>query len=121
MKRIKLVEQLKTAGNDAFKQGKNEEAIAKYTEAMDADPENETMRTILFSNRAAAYVKVRLSPSLSPPSSLPPLTSPPSNRRKTTPPPSPTATPASSSTTSTSKPSVRGRGRIWRRNLSRRR
>jgi DnaJ family protein C protein 7 len=63
MKRIKLVEQLKTAGNDAFKQGKNEEAIAKYTEAMDADPENETMRTILFSNRAAAYVKVRLSPS----------------------------------------------------------
>lgn len=59
MKRIKLVESLKTAGNDAFKAGRNDEAIQKYTEAMDADPENETMRTILFSNRAAAYVKVR--------------------------------------------------------------
>ena len=42
------------------------EAIQKYSEAMDADPDNETIKAVLLSNRAAAYLRVRrLGPSSS--------------------------------------------------------
>ncbi|BGP15680.1 hypothetical protein JCM10213_006149 [Rhodosporidiobolus nylandii] len=59
MKRIKLVDSLKEAGNEAFKAGRTEEAVAKYTECMEADPENEPMRATLLSNRAAARLRAK--------------------------------------------------------------
>ena len=66
LKRIRLVEQLKEQGNTAFKEQRTDEAIQKYSEAMDADPDNETIKAVLLSNRAAAYLRVRrLGPSSS--------------------------------------------------------
>ncbi|GAA6013940.1 hypothetical protein JCM10207_000179 [Rhodosporidiobolus poonsookiae] len=63
MKRIRAVDALKEAGNEAFKAGRTDDAVAKYTEAMDADPENETMRATLLSNRAAAHLRAKSYPS----------------------------------------------------------
>ncbi|BGP39502.1 hypothetical protein JCM10449v2_003453 [Rhodotorula kratochvilovae] len=63
LKRIRLVEQLKEQGNTAFKEQRTDEAIAKYTEAMDADPENESIKAVLLSNRAAAYLRLKSYPS----------------------------------------------------------
>ena len=60
MKRIRGLEQLKEAGNTAFKEQRTQEAIEKYSEAIDFDPENETMRATLLSNRAAAHLRVSL-------------------------------------------------------------
>ncbi|GAA6039908.1 hypothetical protein JCM8097_006794 [Rhodosporidiobolus ruineniae] len=59
MKRVRAIDALKEAGNEAFKAGRTDEAVAKYTEAMDADPENETMRATLLSNRAAAQMRAK--------------------------------------------------------------
>ncbi|GAA5904965.1 hypothetical protein JCM6882_002406 [Rhodosporidiobolus microsporus] len=59
MKGVRLVDSLKEAGNEAFKAGRTDEAVAKYTEAMEADPENEPMRATLLSNRAAAHMKAK--------------------------------------------------------------
>ncbi|GAA5823513.1 hypothetical protein JCM10212_005795 [Sporobolomyces blumeae] len=59
MKKIRALEALKEAGNAAFKEQRTEEAIAKYTEAIDFDPENESMRATLLSNRAAAHLRLK--------------------------------------------------------------
>lgn len=62
MKRIRALDALKEAGNEAFKAGRIADAIAKYTEAIEAaQDDNETLRATLLSNRAAAHMKVRLS------------------------------------------------------------
>jgi DnaJ family protein C protein 7 len=55
---VKLIDSLKDAGNEAFKSSKLQEAIDKYTEAIEVDPENESIRAILLSNRATAYLRV---------------------------------------------------------------
>ncbi|KAL1678207.1 hypothetical protein EV122DRAFT_212555 [Schizophyllum commune] len=63
-KRVKEVERLKEEGNTFFKTGKFEEAIDKYTEALDAIGEVETegkggqIRSTLLSNRATTLVKL---------------------------------------------------------------
>ncbi|GAA5905220.1 hypothetical protein JCM8208_000319 [Rhodotorula glutinis] len=59
LKRIRLVEQLKEQGNTAFKEQRTDEAIQKYSDAMDADPDNETIKAVLLSNRAAAYLRAK--------------------------------------------------------------
>jgi len=59
MKKVRALDALKEAGNTAFKEQRTEEAIEKYSEAISFDEENETMRSILLSNRAAAYLRVR--------------------------------------------------------------
>ncbi|GAA5941990.1 tetratricopeptide repeat protein [Sporobolomyces koalae] len=59
MKRVRALDQLKEAGNTLFKEQKTTEAIEKYTEAIDFDPENETIRAVLLSNRAAAYLRLK--------------------------------------------------------------
>lgn len=64
LKRIRLVESLKEQGNTAFKEQRTDEAIQKYTEALEADPDNESIKAVLLSNRAAAHLRVRESPSL---------------------------------------------------------
>ena len=57
---IKLIakqEDLKEKGNEAFKKGNTNEAIKMYTEVIDMDPFNRHLNSILYANRAAAYVK----------------------------------------------------------------
>lgn len=46
--------QLKDEGNAAFGEGKWDEAIALFSQAIEIDPDNE----IYYSNRSAAYMKV---------------------------------------------------------------
>ena len=58
-KMIKRLEQLKAAGNAAFTANKSEEAVQAYTDALAVDPLNVEYNSVLYSNRAAAYVKLR--------------------------------------------------------------
>jgi DnaJ family protein C protein 7 len=50
---------LKAAGNAFFSEGKAAEALAAYTEALLIDPLNVEYNSVLYSNRAAASVKLR--------------------------------------------------------------
>ncbi|GAA5880179.1 hypothetical protein JCM16303_001241 [Sporobolomyces ruberrimus] len=63
MKKIRALDALKEAGNTAFKGQQTQEAIDKYTEAIEFDPENESMKTVLLSNRAAAHLRAKDYPS----------------------------------------------------------
>jgi DnaJ family protein C protein 7 len=58
MKQVKNLETTKTAGNDAFKAGKLQEAIDLYTAALAIDPENESTNSKLYSNRATVLSKL---------------------------------------------------------------
>ena len=58
-KKLKRLEAVKMAGNDAFSRGRFAEAIALYSEALAVDPENHDVNTTLFSNRATAHFKLR--------------------------------------------------------------
>ncbi|GAA5977817.1 hypothetical protein JCM21900_000287, partial [Sporobolomyces salmonicolor] len=62
LKRIRALDALKEAGNAAFKEQRTEEAIAKYSEAIEFDPDNENMRAVLLSNRAAAHLRLKSYP-----------------------------------------------------------
>ncbi|KAM0752097.1 TPR-like protein [Meredithblackwellia eburnea MCA 4105] len=63
LRKVKNLDSLKEAGNEFFKSGKYEEAIEKYTEAMNVDKENETFKATCLSNRATAYLKAKNYPS----------------------------------------------------------
>lgn len=52
------MENVKEEGNEAFKQSKFEEAIAKYGQAIDMDPLNTAVGAQLYCNRAAALMKM---------------------------------------------------------------
>ncbi|KAF9962800.1 hypothetical protein BGZ65_007892, partial [Modicella reniformis] len=58
MKQVKHLEATKTAGNDAFKNGKLQEALDLYTTALSIDPESESTNSKLYSNRAMVYAKL---------------------------------------------------------------
>ncbi|KAG0024098.1 hypothetical protein BGZ81_007828 [Podila clonocystis] len=58
MKKAKNLEAQKTAGNDAFKAGKLQEAYDLYTSALALDPENESTNSKLYSNRATVLAKL---------------------------------------------------------------
>ncbi|KAG0299707.1 hypothetical protein BGZ98_009824 [Dissophora globulifera] len=58
MKKAKNLEATKTAGNDAFKAGKLQEAYDLYTSALAIDPENESTNSKLYSNRATVLAKL---------------------------------------------------------------
>jgi DnaJ family protein C protein 7 len=58
LRKVKLLDTLKDAGNDAFKAGRLQEAIDKYGEVLEIDKENESIQATLLSNRATAYLKV---------------------------------------------------------------
>jgi len=58
MKKAKSLEAQKSAGNDAFKAGKLQEAYDLYTAALALDPENESTNSKLFSNRATVLAKL---------------------------------------------------------------
>ncbi|SCZ93931.1 BZ3500_MvSof-1268-A1-R1_Chr6-3g08998 [Microbotryum saponariae] len=59
LRQVKLVDSLKDAGNEAFKSNRLDEAIAKYSEALVVDPENDVLRATLLSNRATAQLKLK--------------------------------------------------------------
>eukprot|EP01138_Halocafeteria_seosinensis_P013512 gb/GECG01013800.1/.p1 GENE.gb/GECG01013800.1/~~gb/GECG01013800.1/.p1 ORF type:complete len:571 (+),score=117.18 gb/GECG01013800.1/:1-1713(+) len=59
LKACRKLDNLKQSGNDAFKNGRANEAIEKYTEALGLDRENDAYNTALYANRAAAYMKLR--------------------------------------------------------------
>ncbi|KAI5479814.1 DnaJ family protein [Pseudohyphozyma bogoriensis] len=59
LRKVKLLDSLKDAGNDAFKNNRLQEAIDKYTEGLEVDPENDSYRSTLLSNRATAYQKLK--------------------------------------------------------------
>jgi len=59
LKKINKQEDLKERGNIAFKNGKLDEAIRIYTEAVELDPFNKNLNAILYANRAAANLKLK--------------------------------------------------------------
>lgn len=58
-KKAKSLQKSKTAGNDAFKAGKYQEAHDLYTEALTIDPENKHINAALYFNRATTSSKVK--------------------------------------------------------------
>ncbi|SCV67397.1 BQ2448_5008 [Microbotryum intermedium] len=59
LRQVKLLDSLKDAGNEAFKLNRLDKAIAKYSEALAVDPENDVLRATLLSNRATAQLKLK--------------------------------------------------------------
>jgi len=59
IKIINRQEEAKEKGNAAFKAGKNQEAVSQYTIGIDLDPQNKTLSSTLYANRAAAYMKLK--------------------------------------------------------------
>lgn len=58
-KMLRKLESSKAAGNKAFKEGKNAEAIKLYTTALQVDPANDKWNAVLYNNRAAAHMNMR--------------------------------------------------------------
>ncbi|KAK4698598.1 hypothetical protein P7C70_g7674, partial [Phenoliferia sp. Uapishka_3] len=59
LRKVKLLDSTKDAGNEAFKASKFSEAIEKYTECIEIDDENESFKATVLSNRATAYLKAK--------------------------------------------------------------
>lgn len=59
LKAIRKQEALKAEGNDAFRTGKNEAAVAAYTACIDLAPESKLFLSTVFANRAAARMRLR--------------------------------------------------------------
>lgn len=57
LNKSKRCEQLKEEGNQLIKEGKNEEACEKYSEAINLDPANKKLNSVIFSNRALTWMK----------------------------------------------------------------
>lgn len=57
-KKAKSLQRTKTAGNDAFKAGKWQEAYDLYTESLTIDPENKHINAALYFNRATTCSKL---------------------------------------------------------------
>ena len=56
--RIKSLESLKNAGNDAYNAKRFQEAYDLYTQALEANSQNPTFDSIIYRNRAAALMEV---------------------------------------------------------------
>ncbi|KAK4055964.1 hypothetical protein OIO90_002957 [Microbotryomycetes sp. JL221] len=59
LKKIRLLDSTKDSGNEAFKAGRLDDAVAKYTEALAIDEDNDAINATLLSNRATAYLKLK--------------------------------------------------------------
>ncbi|KAJ2985186.1 hypothetical protein HDV02_000671, partial [Globomyces sp. JEL0801] len=57
-KHIKKLEKIKAAGNDAFKSGDLDGAIAAYSEYLAEDPEGAIIKAKVLSNRAIVYSRM---------------------------------------------------------------
>lgn len=60
IKKYKLMESTKEAGNKAFKANDLEGAIRSWGEALTVDKANKSFNSKLYCNRAAAYAKVTM-------------------------------------------------------------
>jgi DnaJ family protein C protein 7 len=58
LKQARTLEAKRKEGNDAFQAGNAEEAIKAYTEALEVEPSHAAGNTVLYANRAAAYMKL---------------------------------------------------------------
>uniref|UniRef100_A0A6A7GAR4 DnaJ homolog subfamily C member 7 n=2 Tax=Hirondellea gigas TaxID=1518452 RepID=A0A6A7GAR4_9CRUS len=58
-KLIRRLERTKSAGNDAFKAGRLDEAYNTYSECLQIDPLNRQFNSVLANNRAAACLKLK--------------------------------------------------------------
>jgi DnaJ family protein C protein 7 len=58
-KMVRALEKKKVEGNALFSENKNAEAIVCYSDALLIDPLNTDYNSVLYSNRSAAYVKLR--------------------------------------------------------------
>eukprot|EP01016_Furgasonia_blochmanni_P037726 TRINITY_DN4473_c0_g1_i13.p1 TRINITY_DN4473_c0_g1~~TRINITY_DN4473_c0_g1_i13.p1 ORF type:complete len:798 (+),score=210.17 TRINITY_DN4473_c0_g1_i13:126-2396(+) len=56
-KSVKKFDELKEKGNTAFRENRLVEAIDFYSEALKIDPTNQALNSIIYSNRAAAFMK----------------------------------------------------------------
>jgi DnaJ family protein C protein 7 len=56
---VQKLDRMKEEGNSAFKAGRLEPAIAKYTEALEIDPSNRSLNAKLLQNRAQCKIKLR--------------------------------------------------------------
>jgi len=59
LKAIRRQEALKTEGNDAFREGRNDAAVASYTACIDLGPESKSFLSTVYANRAAARMRLR--------------------------------------------------------------
>lgn len=57
-KKCKLLRSTKDDGNDKFRRGQYNEALAKYTEALAVDPLNKSTNAKIYFNRATVYSKL---------------------------------------------------------------
>lgn len=57
MNKAKKCEAYKEEGNELIKQQKWKEAEAKYTEALNLDPFNKKLNSVIYSNRALTFMK----------------------------------------------------------------
>lgn len=58
-KQVRLLEARKKAGDEAFKRGAYEEAVAAWTECLGVDPSLKAFNAKLYNNRATAFGKLR--------------------------------------------------------------
>eukprot|EP01114_Cavostelium_apophysatum_P022679 TRINITY_DN8287_c0_g1_i2.p1 TRINITY_DN8287_c0_g1~~TRINITY_DN8287_c0_g1_i2.p1 ORF type:complete len:359 (-),score=110.12 TRINITY_DN8287_c0_g1_i2:15-1091(-) len=59
LKKAQLLEAKKQEGNDAFSSGKTQEAFDLYTACLEIDPDNASVNSTLYCNRAAASMKLK--------------------------------------------------------------
>lgn len=57
LKMQRQVERFKEEGNKLFSEGNTDSAIDAYTQALEVDPKNKNLNSIILANRAACYMK----------------------------------------------------------------
>jgi len=58
LKKVNLFEAKKKEGNELFSSGQYQQALDTYSECLAIDPENDSINSTIYSNRAAAYMKL---------------------------------------------------------------
>jgi DnaJ family protein C protein 7 len=59
VKKLKAQEEFKEKGNTEFKAGQHENALKSYTDSIEIDPNNKTICSMLYYNRASVYMKMK--------------------------------------------------------------
>lgn len=62
LQKAKLQQAKKESGNAAFKEGKYEDALKLYTEALEVDLNNKFFKAVLYTNRATVLAKINRLP-----------------------------------------------------------
>lgn len=59
VKKLKAQEEAKEKGNTEFKAGNHEAALKSYSDSIEIDPNNKTICSMLYYNRASVYMKMK--------------------------------------------------------------